>query len=431
MSNEFKALTNGPDRRSFIKSAAIGSVGLATAAFSGVRAFAADNRAIKIGLVTPKSGPLAPFAAADDYVLGSLKDVFAKGVSVGGTAHPIEVIVKDSQSNPRRAAEVAAELIDKDKVDLLIAAGTADTTNPTADQAEANGVPCLTTDTPWEAHFFGRRGDPKKGFEWTHHFFWGLKQISSVYVGIWGLKPTNKVIGSLWSNDPDGAAIRKGVSGAVEANGGFKLVDAGLFTPGSNDFSAQIAQFKAANVEILTGLFIPPDFSTFWTQAAQQGFRPKIATVAKAILFSQTVSALGERGAGLTSELWWSPYHPFKSSLTGQSAAELCGDWSKATKSQWTPPLGFKHSLFEVAIDALKRAKGLSPEQIRDAIKATNLSTVAGPVNFSAGPVPNIAETPLVGGQWVAGGAYGYDEKVIFNASAPEIAVNSELALLK
>ena len=285
------------NRRDLLIGAAAGAL-----AFSGGRALAAE-RAIRIGLVTPKSGPLAPFAGADDYVIAALKPLFAKGVSVGGVTHPVEVVVKDSQSNPRRAAEVAAELIDKDKVDLLIAAGTADTTNPTADQAEANGVPCLTTDTPWEAHFFGRRGDPKKSFDWTWHYFWGLKQISDVYTGIWSLKPTNKTVGALWSNDPDGAAVGKGVTAAAEA-AGFKIVDAGFFTPGASDYSAQIAKFKQANVEILTGLFIPPDFSTFWTQAAQQGYKPKIVTVAKALLFPQTVGALGARGPGLTTELW-------------------------------------------------------------------------------------------------------------------------------
>ena len=411
------------NRRDLLKGAAAGAFAL-----TGGRAFAAE-RAIRIGLVTPKSGPLAPCAGADDYVLAALKPLFAKGVSVAGVTHPVEVVVKDSQSNPRRAAEVAAELIDKDKVDLLIAAGTADTTNPTADQAEANGVPCITTDTPWEAHFFGRRGDPKKGFDWTWHYFWGLKQISDVYTGIWGLKPTNKTVGALWSNDPDGAAVGKGVTAAAGA-AGFKIVDAGFFTPGASDYSAQIAKFKQANVEILTGLFIPPDFSTFWTQAAQQGFKPKIVTVAKALLFPQTVGALGDRGPGLTTELWWSPYSPFKSSLTGESAAQLCAAWEKTTKSPWTPPLGFKHSLFEVALDVFSRAKGLSPEQIRDAIKQTKMQTIVGLVDFTVGPVPNIAETPLVGGQWVKGGAFGLDEKVIFDKTAPEIKANAELQLL-
>jgi branched-chain amino acid transport system substrate-binding protein len=51
----------------------------------------------------------------------------------------------------------------------------------------------------------------------------------------------------------------------------------------------------AAECEIVTGVVIPPDFATFWTQAAQQGFRPKAASIGKAILFPSAVEALGDR----------------------------------------------------------------------------------------------------------------------------------------
>ena len=75
---------------------------------------------------------------------------------------------------------------------------------------------------------------------------------------------------------------------------------------------------------------IPPDFATFWSQAAQQGFKPKIVTIGKALLFPSVIESLGERGNGLTSEIWWTPNHPFKSGLTGQSAKELTDAWTKS-----------------------------------------------------------------------------------------------------
>ena len=53
----------------------------------------------------------------------------------------------------------------------------------------------------------------------------------------------------------------------------------------NNDFTSQISAFKAAGAEIVTGIMIPPDFATFWSQAAQQGFKPKIVTIGKALLF--------------------------------------------------------------------------------------------------------------------------------------------------
>src|SRR5207247_4316986 len=86
--------------------------------------------------------------------------------------------------------------------------------------------------------------------------------------------------------------------------------DLGFFKPLLDDFSAQITAFKNAKVEIVTGVLIPPDFTTFWTQARQQGFRPKAVTVGKALLFPRSVEALGPTGDGLTTEVWWSPNHP-------------------------------------------------------------------------------------------------------------------------
>ena len=117
---------------------------------------------------------MAPFGEADKYVIGAIRDLMKGGLAIGGKNYPIEIIVKDSQSNPNRAGEVAADLILKDKVDIMLAGGTPETTNPVADQSELNEVPCITTVCPWQPWFFGRGGKPDLGFKWTYHFFWGL-----------------------------------------------------------------------------------------------------------------------------------------------------------------------------------------------------------------------------------------------------------------
>ena len=69
---------------------------------------------------------------------------------------------------------------------------------------------------------------------------------------------------------------------------------------------------------------IPPDFTTFWTQARQQGLRPKICTITKALLFPSSVESVGQTANNLSTEVWWSPTFPYKSSLTGQSATAAC-----------------------------------------------------------------------------------------------------------
>jgi branched-chain amino acid transport system substrate-binding protein len=388
----------------------------------------ADARSIKIGYISPQTGPLAPFGQADNYVLDGVKPIFAKGISIGGVTYPVEIITKDSQSSPDRAATVAGELITDSGIDIMLVASTPETTNPVADQCEANGVPCISSVAPWQPYFFGRQPDPANPvpFKWTYHFFWGLEDIIAVFLDMWGQVDTNKVVGGLFPNDGDGNAWGDAELGFPKplAAAGYTMVDPGRYEDGTTDFTAQITAFKAAGVEILTGVPIPPDFTTFWTQAAQQGFVPKVASVGKALLFPSSVDALGALGKNLSSEYWWGPTSPFTSSLTSQTAQQLADGYTTSTGDQWTQPIGFAHALFEVANDALKRTTNIDDKAtIVAAIKTTNLATIVGGVDFTVGkPFPNIAKTPLVGGQWVtATGAFPYDLLVVSNMGQTEI----------
>jgi len=384
------------------------------------------GREIKIGYVSPQTGPLAGFGEADGYILEGVNKAFAGGITVAGTTHPVTIIVKDSQSNPDRAAQVAGDLILNDNIDLMVVASTPETTNPVSDQCEANGMPCVSTVAPGQPWFVGRKGDPAKGFQWTYHFFWGLEDIITVFTNMWNTLPNNKVVGALWPNDGDGNAWGDGKLGFPPelTKQGYTIVDPGRYPNGSDDFSAQIDQFKKAGVEIVTGVPIPPDWTTFWKQAAQQGFQPKIASVGKALLFPSSVEALGDLGDGMSTEVWWSPTHPFSSSLTGQSSKELAEGYTASTSKQWTQPIGFAHALFEVANDVFKRTTDIdSRDAVVEALKTSNFNSIVGPINYtSGGPVPNVSKTPLVGGQWGPGVApFKYDLVTVENALAPEI----------
>jgi branched-chain amino acid transport system substrate-binding protein len=316
-------------------------------------------------------------------------------------------------------------LILKDNIDLMVVASTPETTNPVSDQCEANGIPCISTMAPWQPWFFGRNGDPATGFQWTYHFFWGLEDIIQVFVNLWDAQETNKVVGAMWPNDGDGNAWgdpKLGFPPALDA-AGYTVIDPGRYENLKDDFSAEISLFKENNVEIVTGVMLPPDLGTFLTQAAQQGFNPKMFTVGKAALFPAVVQTIPDNlGDGLTTEIWWTPAHPFKSSLTGITGQQLADDYHAATQKQWAQSLGFIHALFEVAIDVLKRTPNLDDKAaIRDAIKATNLDTLVGPVSWEGGPVPNVTKTPLVGGQWIKGSAYPFELTVTDNKTAPNI----------
>jgi branched-chain amino acid transport system substrate-binding protein len=419
---------HNPSRRQVIQAAGAALAATGTGWTTALHAQSA--RKLKIGMVTPRTGPLAGFAEADGFVVNQMRKLFADGLDIKGVKHPVEIVVKDSTSSPARAADVAADLILKNKVDLMLVSSTPETTNPVSDQCELNKKPCISTIAPWQPWFFTRGGLPDKGFDWTYHFFWGLEDVIGVFVSLWKSLPTNKKVGGMFPNDGDGNAWgdkERGFPPAL-AKDGFALLDPGRYQNLSTDYSSQIQKFRDGGIEIVTGVMIPPDFTTFWNQARQRGYKPKIASVGKALLFPSSIEALGAIGEGLSTEVWWSPKHPFKSSLTGQSAAELAAAFEAETRKQWTQPIGFAHALYEVAVDALRRTADLgSAASIRDAIAATNVNTVVGPIRWSGQPVKNVAKTPLVGGQWRKGGKFKYDLVIVENSLAPSIPVADKL----
>lgn len=410
-------------RRKLLKTGT--AAGLALSAGGLAAPALASGAKIKLGYVSPQSGPLAAFSEADNFIINNF---------LASSGNDFEVIVKDSQSNPNRAAEVAKELIIDDEIDLMLVASTPETTNPVATTCEAEEVPVISTVAPWQPYFIGQQGNPGdpgswEPFDYSFHFFWGLEDIIAVFTNMWNQLDTNKQVGGLYPNDGDGNAWGDPVVGfppVLEAQG-YTLTDPGRYQNLTDDFTAQINAYKAANCDIVTGVPIPPDFTTFWTQAKQQGFAPKAASIGKAILFPVAVEALGDAGHNLSSEVWWSPSHPFSSSLNGMSAGELAAGYTAATGRQWTQPIGFVHALFEVAKDVFGRTSDAGDgDAVAETIAATNLNTIVGNVAWNGAGLPpfaarNVAKTPLVGGQWRLKDGGGYDLVIVDNQTAPMI----------
>jgi len=418
-------------RRSVVKG--LGALA-ASAGLGGLsKAWAADKDTIRIGYISPVTGPFAPFAEADNFTIDSVKEAVSSGLAIGGKHYNVEILARDDQTSSDRASNLAAQLITRDKVDLILAQGALTVVN-VAQQCELNGVPCITTMTPWQAWMFPLKGSPQKGFKFVHHFFWGIEDIGSVYLDIWRDLPTNKVVGTVWSNDVPGNAFgdpKLGLPAAFSA-AGYRIVDVGRFQSGADDFSTHIQAFKKEGVEIVTGLFNPPEWVTFWTQSEQMGFHPKIATVAKALLFPGGVAALGDRADGMSTEIWWTPGYPFKSSLTGQTAAQVAEAYTAATNKVWTQPIGVVHALWELGIHALKASSDpKNPQAVSAAIAQTATETVIGKIDWASSPIKNVAKMRIVGGQWRLNPTTHKVELFITNDStAPEIPVQRKFEML-
>jgi branched-chain amino acid transport system substrate-binding protein len=419
-------------RRGLVKSA--GAAALAAAlAPRGVFAAGAEGK-LRVGFISPRTGALAGFGEADGYILELVRKALASGLKVGDKTFTVEILDRDTQSDPQRAGQLAKTLINSDKIDLMLCISTPETINPVADACEAAGVPCLSTVMPWEAWYFGRGAKPgaPSPFKWTYHFGFGGGEFYKTYVSQWNLIPTNKKVGVLYPNDADGNAIRENLAPAL-AKAGFTIVDPGPYEDGTTDFSAQIARFKAEKCEIFNTFPIPPDFAAFWRQSAQQGYGKivKIAQIAKACLFPAEVEALGNLGHNLASAAYWHKAFPYKSPLTGVGGEELASGYEKQSGKMWTQQLGATMSLFDAGSEALKASSDPADKSaLAKSIATLKTVTMIGKVDFTSGPVPNVSPGPIVGTQWVkasAGSKFKLDFPTTDNATDPNVPILAKL----
>ena len=408
--------------------------GTAAGALLPAAASAAARPTLKIGFISPLTGPLGGFGEADPFVLDLVRKKTAGGVNIGGTTYAIELIGRDTQSDPSRASQLAKDLINNQKIDLMLTTSTPEVVNPVADACEASGMPCLSTVDPWESWYFGRGAKPGQPspFKWTYHFSFGTEEFAKMYLSTWALVPTNKKVGVLYPNDADGNALRAHLVPELK-KGGYTIVDPGAYQDGTTDFSSQISRFKSEGVQIITGAPIPPDFITFLRQAAQQGLvhRLKIVMPAKFGLFPSDIAALGELGYKVASGAYWSPAFPYVSPVVGLGGQQLVDVYEKATGKQWTQQLGASLALIDAGFAALK-ASGAPKDKARvaAAMKVLDTVTTVGRINFPKGPVPNVATAPIIGSQWVKakpGGRFKLSFPTVEHADDPKVAIQAKL----
>jgi branched-chain amino acid transport system substrate-binding protein len=403
----------------------------AAASTTTVSAGPAAGREIKIGYVAPITGMLAVFGVADQYCVDRAIEGFADGVVCGdGQKHPVTVIMKDGQSASDRAAQVAGDLINNAKVDIIMAASTGTNVGPVADQAEAAGVPCLSTDCPWQNYLFPRQADLSTVFKWTYNAFWGTEDLIATFADIWAQVQTNKKVAVLLPNDALGIPWLEAFKGALPAMG-WDAIFSDLYTPGAENFSTEIAAYKKFGAEIMFCEANPPDFTTFWNQCLQQRFHPRISSPAVALAFPEDAGALGDLANNQCGELGWHPKSPFTSPFLGETAQQFADKFTAATKKQWNQSL-VHFLVFDWAWDVLKRTKSVDDKNaIIDAVKTTKLETVGGPIDFTGAIETNIRpgvglisancyKTPLFGNQWrkaAAGSQFPYDSVIVSNVA--------------
>jgi branched-chain amino acid transport system substrate-binding protein len=443
--------SNSLSRRTLLRAvgagaAVVGGGGLLEACSSGIKGASASatssgsaTQDINIAFIHPLTGDLADFGTSDNWILTKIQGTsqFQAGIKAGGKTYHINISSYDTQSDATRAGQLASQAILTDKVDMILTSSTPETVNPVATVAEKLGTPTICGNVPWQAWYANLGGNPTPGQStfkptWCTVYFLGVNDLCNAFFPMFNRIQsqlhTDKTVGCMFPNDDDGNAFR--AAWPIFAKGaGYTLVDPPAYTDGLTNYTTFISEFKSTKCDFFTNVPLPPDFNVMWKQAVQQGYKPALACVAKVLLFPGDVKALGNLVNNIATDAWWAPGMPWKSSLTGETCAQIATAYTAATGQEWVQSLS-NYSLFEVAYAALSSVSDPHDKaEVADALFKVNIEGIAGQLNWtsSKNPAPGVVDTPCLGVQWKPNSTYGWSMEVVDNTLMPEVPLTADL----
>jgi len=346
---------------------------------------------IKVGAVVPLTGRYAALGGQvkTGYEIGVQHINAAGGVTVGGKNLQIELILLDDESDPTKTVARMETLASQGVVVYLGGAGS-DLHAAASSIADKNKIPYLGV-------AFALNGIHQQGLRYLFSPFPKSPDLTNeTFVFLDAAIPAaqrprkvalflertdwGKEMGSLWES--------------TAKKRGYQIVASGEYAPGSKDFSDLILKAKSAGAEIVLAMPSPPDGMTIVKQMKELDVNTKVNLFIRAAdppVWSQNLGKDGDYV--LLSPGWhFAARYP--------KVAELNEAHQKLFNRPADPLVGPAYACLQILADAVTRAKTLDRDKVRDAIAATKMMTVVGPVRFRA---DGTGEVKVFFQQWLKG----------------------------
>jgi branched-chain amino acid transport system substrate-binding protein len=175
---------------------------------------------------------------------------------------------------------------------------------------------------------------------------------------------------------------------------GYQVVLRAQYAPLSRDMSDIILRAKSAGADAALALPNPPDGITLIRQMKELDFNPKAVVLVRAADVASWAQALGKDGDDVLLAPGW--HHDLKF----PGAAALNAEHEQRFHRAADVIVGPAYTCVQIEANAIGRAGRLDAGAIRDAMAATDMQTVMGPVRFRPDGT-GIMTTVFV--QWQAG----------------------------
>lgn len=347
------------------------------------------QEAIKVGIILPITGDKAKFGEIEKKSFEMALDEINQAGGINGKK--LEFIFEDDTGRPDVARSAAEKLITKDKVVMLGGGYGSSETFAIAGVAQQSRVPFLVntgsdnkiTEQKWDYIF--RLNPPVSDYPK------GLESFLSEVV-----QPKTAAI--LYENTNFGSSGSKEFKETCDKLG-IKVIMSEGYEHGGVDFKPLLVKVKQANPDLVYMISYVMDASLLMRQSMELRLTPKLFVGGGAgFTLPEFQKNAGKAAENVFSATLW------YQTLAYPGAKEYYDNFVKKYGVETEYHGAEAYAAAHVIADALKRTKALNPDAVKEALGATDMMTVFGPVKFIAyEKMTNQNKLPTYLVQWING----------------------------
>jgi len=342
---------------------------LALASWGPAAATATEQSVIKIGVILPLSGPHAKFGEIErnSFLLG-LEEINAAG---GVNGKSIQLIFEDDGSRYDRGRLAAEKLITRDQVVALTGGYSSPVAFAVASLAQKRRIPFLVTTGSADEI-------TEQGWEYVFRLSQPVSEYARALIDFLQEVVKPKRVAVIYEDSLFGqAGSKEFIDEVIEI--GWKIALNASYAPGATDFRTLLSRAKAAQADVVYMVSYVNEAARLLRQAREIDFNPKIFSGAAAgFTLSEFSRLAAEAAENVVSASLWTPHVQYP------GAREYAEKYRKKFGHETDYHGAEAYASVQVIADALKRAKAITPQTIREALVKTNLMTAFGPVKFTS-----------------------------------------------
>lgn len=333
--------------------------------FAAAAAYAAEPLTLIIPL--PLTGSQAKFGEMEKRSYEIARDeINAKG---GIKGRKVVLEFEDSQGKPEISRAIAEKIIDVKKQPVIFGDYSSSSSKAIAAVAEERKVPYLVVtgaadDITQQKYKYVFRMNPSNAY-YASGLMSFLKEV---------VKP--KSIAIVYESSDFGTSGAEDMVKQAEKSG-MKVLVKEKYEKGAVDFKPILSKVKAANPDVIYMVSYVMDAALLMRQIKELRIDAKLfAGGAAGFALPEFVDNAKEASEYVVTATLWSPQVKYP------GAKEFAEKYKKLYVDYPSYHGAEAYSALYIIKDAIERAKSMKPEDIRNAMKATNMTTAFGPIKF-------------------------------------------------